>query len=147
MNSSHPWAERYRENTTPWDLGETHPELSRRIATGDNVLIPNPNAKRALVPGCGRGWDALAFADAGWEVSALDLVSELDELLTPKLTASNSKFICGDFFSEETYLQLIADGLFDLVFDHTFFCAIPLALREQFGNQMAKLIKPGGHLC
>ena len=37
-------------------------------------------------------------------------------------------------------------GIYDLIYDHTFFCAIPPTLRPKWGERMAQLIKQGGYL-
>jgi len=59
--------------------------------------------------------------------------------MNPNLRTTVSK---GDFFA----LDPLQNELFDLIHDHTFFCAIPPSIRVDWGKQMAKLIKPGGYL-
>ena len=54
-------------------------------------------------------------------------------------TVGNVKFIEADFFKAEL-------GTFDLIFDHTFFCAITPEMRADWGKRMANLIEKGGHL-
>ena len=51
----------------------------------------------------------------------------------------NLKFIEADFFQTEL-------GTFDLIFDHTFFCAINPQMRNFWGEMMADLIVKDGHL-
>ena len=146
MSELHPWADRYREEETPWDLGEAHPELVARIAAGDSAIIPPASGGKALVPGCGRGWDALALAQAGWEVTALDIVPDLEPLVSSRLGPYGSTFHCGDFLD---FLDSNSNGgqKYDLIFDHTFFCALPLEQRANFGLAAARLLKPGAILC
>lgn len=54
---------------------------------------------------------------------------------------SNLKFIEGDFFVPSQGV-----GKFDLIFDHTFFCAIKPELRPQWARQMTNLLNPSGFL-
>ena len=44
----------------------------------------------------------------------------------------------GDFFAHK--------GQYDVIYDYTFFCAIPPGLREDWGKQMASLLKKSGTL-
>lgn len=129
------WALRYAEGQTPWDLGDAHPELLKRLASG---ALGEP--ARALVPGCGRGHDALALARGGWHVTALDFVNELEPDLETALEPLGGRFACSDF------LHFDAEP-FDLLFDHTFFCALPLQCRAAWGVASARLLRPGGRLA
>src|SRR6185503_8878435 len=60
------WEQRFAEGNTPWDRGETNPQLGAWLAAG--ALKPC----RILVPGCGSGHEVAALARAGFEVSGLD---------------------------------------------------------------------------
>lgn len=133
------WAERYATGDTPWDLGGPHPELARRLAAGE--LDPRRSvARRALVAGCGRGYDALALARAGWQVTAIDGVADLEPLLAPQLRALGGTFLVADA------LAYTPEQPFDLVFDHTFFCAIDVAQRAAHGALTRRALRVGG-LC
>ncbi len=127
-----PWAERYAGGDTPWDQGRAHPELEARLAAGQ--LPPAPAA--VLVPGCGRGHDALALAAAGYRVTALDLVGELGPTLSAALQPGGGRFVVGDALAFE-------GGPFDLVFEHTFFCALPRDCRPAWGRLMRRVTEPG----
>jgi SAM-dependent methyltransferase len=145
MSELHPWAERYREGETPWDLGGAHPELVARIAAGGSAITPPASGGKALVPGCGRGWDALALAQAGWEVTALDIVPDLGPLVSSRLSPYGSTFHCGDFLNFQDCDSKVKRQ-YDLIFDHTFFCALPPEQRAEFGLAAARLLKPGATL-
>lgn len=54
-------------------------------------------------------------------------------------SVGNVKFVEADFFKTEL-------GTFDLIFDHTFFCAIPPKIRMDWGKRMGDLICRDGHL-
>ena len=61
------WEQKYQENDTPWDLGQASPPL-RNLLDSDQPIIPN----KAAVLGCGRGYDAILFAEYGFEVYGFD---------------------------------------------------------------------------
>lgn len=131
-----PWEERYRVGDTPWDLGGPHPELSTRLQ--DGRLAPPEGTGRALVPGAGRGHDALALARRGWTVTALDLVPGLAAEVAPALEKLGGRFLTGNA------LEFEAEDPFDLVWDHTFFCAIAPEERAVWGARARELVAPGG---
>lgn len=118
------WTLRYLAGQTPWDMGKPHPELVRRLE--DDPTLGADAVGRALVPGCGRGHDAIALARAGWQVTAVDLVGALETRTRAALDAVGASFVVGDVFQ-------ITDR-FDLVFDHTFYCALDPSDRHLFGR-------------
>lgn len=130
------WAARYLSGDTPWDLGGPHPELSARLQ--DGRLLPPRSGATAFVPGAGAGHDALALARRGWVVTAADLVEALAPRVGPDLERKGGRFVVGDAIEFE------AEGGFDLVWDHTFFCAIPPGRRDAWGRQVNSLLAPGG---
>ncbi len=131
------WAERYARGETPWDHGAAHPELLARLAAG--ALTPPFQTASALVPGCGRGHDALALARAGWRVTALDLVGELGDELQPELALLGGCFEAGDALSWARHPV-------QLLFDHTFFCAIEPQRRAAFGELARTVVEAGGEV-
>lgn len=133
------WAQRYHSGDTPWDLGAAHPELIARLAAGG--LAPLGERRRALVGGAGRGHDGLALARAGWQVTAIDFVDATDGALARELTA-----LGGEFRGEDA-LSHGAPGVFDLIFEHTFFCAIDPAARPRWGEFVRRSLAPEGRLC
>lgn len=128
------WAARYREDDIPWDQGRAHPELDRLIEYG-HLDLPGGTA---LVPGCGNGHDALALARAGWKVTALDFAEEPVASLAPQLEAHGGEARVEDAFEHR--------GQYDLLFEHTFFCAIDPSDRPRWGEFAARNLKPGGRL-
>jgi len=130
------WAAHYAAADTPWDLGGAHPELSQRLS--DGTLAPPRAGARVLVPGCGHGHDALALARRGWHVTAVDLVADLEETLRRELSRRGGRFLRSDALTVEAG----PEGLFDLVWDHTFFCALPPTLRRAWGARAAALAAP-----
>jgi hypothetical protein len=130
------WSERYRSGETPWDQGGPHPELVRRLAAGE--LAPSGSG-RALVGGAGRGHDALALARAGWRVLAVDFAEGLPPSVDEAFAAADSRFLRADALALE-------DDPFDLVFEHTFFCALDPADRPRWGAMVRRLTLPGARV-
>lgn len=132
------WEEHYRSGDTPWDLGRAHPELESRLSSG---WVQGAPPGRVCVPGCGTGHDALAFSRAGWSVTAIDIVDATDGRLDRELRSRKGEFVEGDA------LSLIDRDRFDLVWDHTFFCAIDPRKRPDWGEMVGRLVRPGGFLA
>ena len=108
------------------------------------------------MPGCGSGYDVAALAKTSFApiVTGLDIAPEAIERArslgladtvpgtstsTSTSTIPGTTLICGDFFTHPL-------DPFDLVFDYTFFCALPPAMRGRWGERTAALVKPGGRL-
>ncbi|GAB4173086.1 MAG: methyltransferase domain-containing protein [Terrimicrobiaceae bacterium] len=129
------WQERYEAGDTRWDKGAPAPPLvfflrSRRMAG------------RVLVPGCGAGHDVREIARQGADVTGLDFA--------PAAIASAQAFpVAGT----ETYLQAnfldrppeIA-ARFDWIFEHTCYCAIDPARRDDYVKACIHALRPGGCL-
>ncbi len=133
------WSVRYAFGRPPWDLGGPHPELLARL-TRDPSLGGETTGRRALVPGCGLGHDAEALARAGWTVTAVDFAAELEPLVRGRFGPLGCRFVAEDaltFDDEEPY---------DLLFDHTFFCAIDPEDRPAFGELARRLLRPGARV-
>ncbi len=129
------WAERYAEENTPWDCGGPHPELVLRF---DDLRLAA--GARAFVPGCGRGHDALYLAERGLVVTAVDLVDSLAEQVAARLAPHGGTFLAGDALGLEL-------APFDLMFEHTFFCALDPAQRPAWGALAGRSVRPGGLLA
>lgn len=79
---SHPegWNDLYASNFTPWDRGLPNPALVEALSCsdlfGEPVVLNAKNTfqrmKRALVPGCGRGYDVLLLAAWGYDAYGLE---------------------------------------------------------------------------
>ena len=133
------WKELYRIGDTGWDQGDASPGLV------DFLKEKNYKTGRVLVPGCGRGHDARALAKAGFDVIGIDLVEtavmEASQLAISEGYA-NIRFEQSDFFNMPTHLQ----GPYDLIFEHTFFCAIDPAMRNLYVETASGLLKKEGDL-
>ena len=139
------WAILWREGLTLWDLSGPTPvlydEVTRAVCSGKLSL-----AARTLVPGCGSAYDVRGLAAAGLRhVVGCDIAEEAVEKARTVLgkDAPGAQVLLADFFAEH---KVLAPASFDFVFDYTFFCAIPPAMRAEWGRRTAELLAPGGQL-
>jgi SAM-dependent methyltransferase len=130
------WAVRYQSGDTPWDLRGPHPELEARLERDPTLGLDSVGS--ALVPGCGRGHDALALARAGWSVTAVDYADGVSAGPLSNLP-TGSRFVQADAFD-------IAESGFGLMFDHTFFCAVDPTERPRWGRLAQRVLAPGGQV-
>jgi len=114
---------------------------------------------RALVPGCGRGYDVFALASDKRHVLGVDLAEKAVEAARALNDAceapENASFSVGNFF-ELPVPPAVLDGGgaaipalsagYDFIYDYTFLCALHPSVREGWAAKMAKLVKPGGVL-
>lgn len=133
------WQNQYATGQTPWDRGAPAPALLAYLAA-------HPVTGRVLVPGCGTGQDVKALAQAGAvEVTGLDLAPLAVERAQQFLADTpHTQVLLGDLFTV-CHTPSLA-GQFDLVWEHTCYCAIPPARREDYVSAVAAALKPGGHL-
>ena len=135
INKDRDWEALYQANNTFWDHGVASPGLIDYLASNP-ALQPGD----ALVPGCGRGHDARALAKASWSVTGLDLapssVPMAERLADEEGLTINYRI--GNFLSDEPPQP------FDLVFEHTLFCAIPPTRRSEYVQALLHWLKPGG---
>jgi hypothetical protein len=133
------WEDAWREGRTGWDAGGSPPVLIELVQRG---ALPGG---RALVPGCGAGYDVLTLATEEREVVGLDLAptaaSRFRELREQKrVSPERARAEVADFFAYEP------DARFDLVWDYTFLCAIDPSRRPAWVEKMDALLAPGGEL-
>ncbi|PPQ80619.1 hypothetical protein CVT25_001648 [Psilocybe cyanescens] len=141
------WETAWQKGVTPWDAGDAQPSLKEAVKSSGLDL---PSSGRALVPGCGSGYDLIYIAQAtglsclGLEIAetAIKKASQLIDEAKAKNSNIFASISNQDFFT----FNPSESERFDLVYDHTFFCAIPPPTRKTWGTQMAALVKPGGHL-
>ncbi len=133
------WETAWSEGRTGWDAGSPAPALLEVLERFERA------PGRALVPGAGSGYDALALEAAGWEVVALDVAptaARRFEALRDAhgVSAERARVEVADFFTWEPA------GRFDLVWDYTFLCAIDPSTRGAWARRMWELLAPGGEL-
>ncbi len=130
------WNQRYVAAQTPWDFGGVPAALQRYLAAN-----PGPG-QSVLIPGCGPGHEIAAFATAGYAVTAVDFsppaVAQARRRLGPTLGGAVH---FADFFAGE-----FPHGPFDLVYERTFLCALPVVRRPEIVARTRTLLKSGGRL-
>jgi len=135
------WNDRYQNGNTPWDLSGPTPEFVRLL---EEERLPPKG--RVLVPGGGRGHDAILFARRGYEVDLVDFAPEAVEAAL--VAAAKEKAVvyayCRDFFDLASVGYHQAG--YDMLLEYTFFCAIDPELRARYAKTAAALLKPGGLL-
>lgn len=127
------WEMKYQSNDTPWDKGEPSPGLL-------DWLAAHPGVPRGtvLVPGCGLGHDVRAWAAAGFTATGLDIAPSAVARAKAAGLPARTDFRLGDFLADEPFAQ------FDWVFEHTCFCAIPPARRDDYMHAVPRWLRPGG---
>ncbi|XP_018481265.1 probable thiol methyltransferase 2 isoform X3 [Raphanus sativus] len=129
-DSSGGWEKTWKAGATPWDLGKPTPIGKHLAETGS---LPKG---RALVPGCGTGYDVVAMACPDRYVIGLDISKTVIEQSSKRFASlPNAQYFCfliEDFFSWEPAEK------FDLIFDYT--------VRPLWAERIEKLLKPSGEL-
>lgn len=117
------WTDVYVNEGKPrWDLAEPALALKTMLP---RLKLPK---SRVLVLGCGEGHDAAFFAEAGHKVTAVDISPEaLRRGKKHYGHLKNLEFIEKDVFK----LGKEFDNSFDMVFEHTCFCAIKPSRRNE----------------
>ncbi|KHD88652.1 MAG: hypothetical protein OM95_07550 [Bdellovibrio sp. ArHS] len=132
------WSNIYKEEVNPgWNLGEPAEALKD--------MLPRLKIARSriLVLGCGEGHDAAFFATAGHFVTAVDISPEAIERAKKNYGhLSNLTFLEADLFK----LPRDFDQAFDVVFEHTCYCAINPAKRQDLVKVWNRVLVSGGHL-
>ena len=133
------WENRYQTGGDRWDLGQPAPPFVDWL---NSAQTPAPG--RLIVLGCGRGYDALLFAQHGFEVVGVDFA--------PAAIAAASRLAKGQgvmaTFLQRDIFDLVPEFTqqFDYVVEHTCFCAIDPTLRPAYVKLASQLLKPGGAL-
>ncbi len=142
------WEGKYARGEDRWELGVPPPPLVRLLAE-----TPPPSG-RVAVPGCGRGHDARFFARLGYPTWGFDFAArairdaralaaiELGRLAAAGTGPAPLTFELRDLFT----LPDAYPGFFDLVWEHTSFCAIDPARRPEYVEVLRRILRPGGRL-
>ena len=128
------WTERYDAGKDGWDLGCISPPIKEYIDQLTNKDI------KILIPGAGISHEAEYIHNQGFTNLYVCDISNvpLDNLKDRVTSFPIDNLIHRNFFE-------IQDE-FDLVLEQTFFCALNPLLRQDYIEQMSKIIKPKGSL-
>lgn len=131
------WSHIYQTEEPRWELNEPTPALTDMLP---RLKLPK---SRILVLGCGSGNDAAFFAEQGHVVTAVDISPEAIARGKKKYSAvKNITWLESDLFA----LSSEHHHNYDLIFEHTCYCAIDPAKRNNLVSLWNKLLAPGGHL-
>jgi SAM-dependent methyltransferase len=137
-NSDKFWTNIYRTEEKPgWEIGHESPVLP------DVLPQLRLTKARILVLGSGTGHDAAYLAGQGHIVTAIDFSAEA-------ITRSKQQYgeVENLTFHEMDVFKLPENwtGRFDVIFEHTCFCAVSPDRREELIQIWRRLLSPGGHL-
>jgi SAM-dependent methyltransferase len=131
------WNQQYESNTAGWDLGT------------ESGLLPQvlPQLKltkaRVLVLGAGNGHDAAYFAKLGHQVTAVDFSTQaIQKARSLYSQFENLSFVEKDVFN----LPEGWTGQFDIVFEHTCYCAINPQKRNELVKTWKRMLHAQGTL-
>lgn len=133
------WEQRYQEGSDRWDLGQPAPPFLNWLRAAN---APPPG--KTIVLGSGRGYEALLFAERGFEVTGVDFAPSA---IAEASQAAAQQDLSVQFLQRDIF-DLVPEfaGQFDYVVEHTCFCAIDPALRTAYVDLVADLLKPEGEL-
>ncbi|MBZ5708671.1 methyltransferase domain-containing protein [Nannocystis pusilla] len=130
------WDPMFAADTGGWELGRAAPPLVTWFS--EHV----PKGMHALVPGCGRGHEARLLAALEATVTAIDLaptaIAQAQAMTPPGLPIT--------FAVQDLFTRIGQPPAFDLVVEHTCFCAIDPARRDDYVTAVADALQPRGTL-
>ncbi|MCM2280481.1 MAG: TPMT family class I SAM-dependent methyltransferase [Bdellovibrionaceae bacterium] len=131
------WDKIYQTEDPGWELNQPHPALPAFFA---KLKLAR---SRILVLGAGSGNDAAFFASQGHIVTAVDFSAEAISRAQAKYgSLADLKFMQADAFQLPDSMY----GQFDLVFEHTFYCAVDPIRRNDIIKLWRRLLVDRGHL-
>lgn len=137
VKSSEYWSRKYGTEEAGWELGRETPILPEILP---QLKLPR---SRILVLGSGSGHDAAYLARAGHLVTGVDF-SEVAFNTSTQLYSDvkDLKFLRADVFG----LPREWRHNFDVIFEHTCFCAVPPDRRKELVGIWKNLLVERGHL-
>ena len=125
----------------PWDRQAPNPALVDLLGDRQDLLGPpiitfsdgTSRRRRALVPGCGRGYDVLLLASFGYDAVGLEVSPSAAQrcveeqkakaseypVRNESVGAGTASFVVGDFFKDEWRNEALPEGKADLIYDYT----------------------------
>jgi SAM-dependent methyltransferase len=143
------WERAWQENVTPWEIHSVNPSFVEALALLKTSHFPP--GRRALVPGCGSGYDLSHLKKKVWTVMGVE-VSETAAALARK--RANVTVVHGDFLTLHRCTTNDDDDktttkscrhrrpYYDLVYDYLFFSAMEPKMRLDVARQFHSLLQP-----
>lgn len=131
------WTSIYKNEIPRWELQQPSPALVDMLP---RLKMPK---SRVLVLGGGSGNDAAFFAEHGHHVTCVDFSESAIEQAKKKFSNLKIQWVQSDVFklrAEQFHQQ------FDVVFEHTLFCAVNPTKRNELISVWKKCLAPGGQL-
>ena len=129
------WEQKYKNGEMGWDIGHISTPLKDYIdqLTDKNLKI--------LIPGAGNAYELIYLVENGFSnVFVIDIASQPLEHLRKRIPDfPEHQLLQGNFFD-------LSLNNFDLILEHTFFCALDPSLRTEYVKKMKQLLKPNGKL-
>jgi 2-polyprenyl-3-methyl-5-hydroxy-6-metoxy-1,4-benzoquinol methylase len=121
----------------PWAKLEAHPLLR------DWLTTKNPQIKgKALVIGCGLGDDAEILAKEGFQVTAFDISPKAIAWCRQRFPDSRVNYCVADLLELDSSWNMA----FDLVFEYRTVQSLPVSIRDQVLEAIARTVAPNGIL-
>ncbi len=138
MNNSNDqtyWNTRWENQHTGWAIGYPAPAICRYIDQYKNKQAS------ILIPGCGHAYEAAYLIEKGFEnLTLLDISPvAVAQLQYTFRDYPQVNIYCQDFFEHQ--------GLYDLLIEQTFFCAIPVEKRSLYARHAAALLNKSGKIA
>ena len=129
------WDKRYESNNTPWTLNTISPAMKEFL----RLHKPSKESK-ILIPGAGLSPDANFLYNNGYKnVFVLDLSrTSIDQFIITYPDFPTNQIIHENFFEHKNN--------YDLIFEQTFFCALPPTINPNYPAKVTELLKPSGLL-
>ena len=133
------WEALYQRDDAGWDIGGPAPAFVDLLDGPDG-----PPPGRLIVPGSGRGHDALLFAARGFHVVGVDFaptaVAQANAAAAARGLAERARFTQHDIFALPPEYR----GAFDYALEHTCLSALDPRLAPEYAALITRLLRPGG---
>jgi hypothetical protein len=170
------WDQLWEDGFIPWDKGTPSPALIDLLRDREDLFPIKKGRLKALVPGCGKGYDVLLLSAWGYDAYGLEVSSKALESAKAieREKEGNGEYdtregvergavtwLSGDFFMNE-FLKGRGEATFDLIYDYTvcsvilrclghsnpfqFLSALPPSMRPAWSRRMGELLAPEGRL-
>ena len=136
VNTAEFWEACYETEMDNWDIGGPTPTFER-------LSKDLPKGKICVI-GCGRGYDVVTFAKAGFEVTAVDFARSA--VLATRENARKAEVDVTVLREDLFNLPEALHGKFDYILEYTCFCAINPDRRFEYDRVVWQLLKPDGKL-